>query len=244
MSARLALISDLHGNAVALEAVLRRIERDGVDAIACLGDVVTLGPRPREVLAMVRERCRFFVQGNHDEYMASTANLRAHVDFAPVVDGVEHCRGQLGEAEHAFVRSFADRVAFELGGAAILLFHGTPASNDHDLHAATPDAELERELPGRGIAVFAGGHTHVQLARSFRGGWLVNPGSVGLAFARHAAGGAPNVLPHADYALLDVDAGNASVSLRRVPLDARLLLQEARAWDSPFAATLAAHYDR
>ncbi len=244
MSARLALISDLHGNAVALEAVLRRIDDDGVDAIACLGDVATLGPRPHEVIAIVRERCRYFVKGNHDEYMESTERLHAHIDFPPVVEGVEQCRQRLSDGERAFLRSFSDRIDLDLDGAKLLLFHGSPDENDRDLHAATPEDELARELGDGDRAVWVGGHTHVQLARTFRGGWLVNSGSVGLAFARHAAGGPPSVRPHADYALIDVEAGNASVSLRRVPLDAKELLREAQAWDSPFAATLAAHYQR
>ena len=63
---RIALISDLHGNAVALEAVLAHADRMGVDETICLGDVATLGPRPREVVGMLRDRGCRCILGNHD----------------------------------------------------------------------------------------------------------------------------------------------------------------------------------
>jgi len=243
MSTKLALLSDLHANELALDAVLASIDREGVDAIACLGDVVTLGPRPHEVLGRVKERCRFFVTGNHDEYMEDPSRLLQHATFRPVVDAVQQCREELTAEERAFVRAFAPRVDVLVEGARLVLFHGTPTDNAHDLHACTTDDELDAALAGE-AAVWAGGHTHVQFARSFRGGWLVNPGSVGLAFARRPGAQGPRVVAHADYAVVTLDGGRASVQLCRVPLDAKRLLQEARAWDSPYAASLVGHYER
>ena len=66
---RIALISDLHGNEVALKAVLDDIEEVGVDQTICLGDVATLGPRPNAVLSMLRERGYPCILGNHDAFM-------------------------------------------------------------------------------------------------------------------------------------------------------------------------------
>src|SRR5207244_1453045 len=89
---RIALISDLHGNEVALRAVLRDIDRRGADQIACLGDVATLGPRPAQVLALIRERCDLFILGNHDEYMFAPDAIHAHTQAPPVVAAVAQCR--------------------------------------------------------------------------------------------------------------------------------------------------------
>ena len=66
---RVALISDIHGNALALELVLADIRREAVDLTVCLGDVATLGPKPRECLEMVRSEGIRSIMGNHDEFL-------------------------------------------------------------------------------------------------------------------------------------------------------------------------------
>ena len=63
---KLALISDIHGNLPALEAVLKRIDQSGADAIVCMGDLVGYGPQPNEVIDLVRSRNIPCVEGNHD----------------------------------------------------------------------------------------------------------------------------------------------------------------------------------
>ncbi|MCB0291188.1 MAG: metallophosphoesterase, partial [Calditrichaeota bacterium] len=63
---KIALISDIHGNLTALEAVLADIRRRGADRIICLGDLATLGPQPREVIARLRELDCPGIMGNHD----------------------------------------------------------------------------------------------------------------------------------------------------------------------------------
>ncbi|NBT13594.1 MAG: metallophosphoesterase [Planctomycetia bacterium] len=62
-----AIISDIHGNLEALEAVLADIDRQGVDAVYCLGDIVGYGPNPCECVKLVRQRCSVVILGNHDQ---------------------------------------------------------------------------------------------------------------------------------------------------------------------------------
>lgn len=124
---RLALISDIHGNEVGLRAVLEDIRRTGVDQIACLGDVATLGPRPREVLALVLESCDFFILGNHDEYMFEPDTIRAHTSAPPVISAVDQCRSELCAEEISALRGFSGKVELPLpAGGHLLLFHGSP----------------------------------------------------------------------------------------------------------------------
>lgn len=66
---RIALISDIHANLVALEAVLVDINREQVDQIICLGDVATIGPHPQQVIARLRNLGFISVNGNHDAYL-------------------------------------------------------------------------------------------------------------------------------------------------------------------------------
>jgi putative phosphoesterase len=237
---RIALISDIHGNEVALRAVLGDIERSGVDRIVCLGDVAALGPRPRETLHLVRSKADVFVLGNHDENLFRPAAEKLH---PAVADAEEHCRGVLDGDELRFVEGFVQSVQVDVpDGGSLLLFHGSPDSNTRDLLADTPSAELDALLPGAGAEVMAGGHTHLPMLRQHRGRWLLNPGSVGLPFQSHARGGPPKILPHAQYAVVEWRDGGISVELRRVALERRALLQAARDWDCAFAAYLIEQY--
>jgi len=227
---RVALISDLHGNEFALNAVLADIARTGVDQIVCLGDVVTLGPRPREVLGRLAELDCICVLGNHDEFMLDERLVRAYSEVPVIVDAVVWCRAELSPADLKFIASFWRRFELSLNESGnLLLFHGTPESNTTDLLATTPAERVDELLGGRHATVMAGGHTHVQMLRQHRGTLLVNPGSVGLAFKEHAAGKEPILLPHAEYAVIEAVNGDVAVSLRRVSLDKSELREAAGA---------------
>ncbi len=216
-----------------------------MDAVGCLGDVCTLGPSPREVLGLLRERAAWFILGNHDEYMERPELLQEHSDAPVVVSAVEWCRSELGSEDREFLRGFAKNLRIDLGGGAVaLFFHGSPDSNTADLLAETPVTELDRSLGGHRATVLAGGHTHLQMIRQHRGSLIVNPGSVGLPFESRASGGPPIIMPHAEYAVLEASAGRISVTLHRVELDRTELVEQARNWKQPMANYLLAQYGR
>lgn len=237
----LALISDVHGNEVALRAVLGDIARRGVDEIACLGDVSCLGPRPRETLALVLDHCDYLILGNHDEYMFAPDAIFAHTSAPPVIAAVDQCRSELSSAEIAAMRGFADKLSPD---PDLLLFHGSPDSNNCDLVAETPALELGQRLDGYVARVLAGGHTHVQLLRQHHGRWLVNPGSVGMPFERFVHGAAPTILPHAEYAIVELSACSPSVTLCKVELDRDALIRDVAGWSGPMASYLLGQYRR
>jgi putative phosphoesterase len=240
---RIALISDIHGNQLALRRVLDDARQSGVDQIACLGDVATLGPHPREVLTMVQEACDFFILGNHDEYLFDAASILEHTAAPPVLQAVEQCRDLLDAAEIRWVEGFARRLLIPVSStASLLLFHGSPESNNRDLLAQTPEPELTEQLLGHAATVMAGGHTHIQMLRQHRGQLLVNPGSVGLPFEQFVHGGPPTILAHAEYAIVQFRGSDVSVELRRIELDRAQLAQAAREWEGPMAAYLAEQY--
>jgi putative phosphoesterase len=240
---RVALISDLHGNELALEAVLADLARGGADELVCLGDVATLGPRPRAVLARLRALGCRCIMGNHDEFLIDPPLIQRYTEAPIIVQAVDWCRAQLDADELDFVRGFARGFELELGGGAtLLLFHGTPRSHMEDLLATTPADEVDRLLDGRHATVMAGGHTHVQMLRQHRGMLLVNPGSVGLPFREHVGGGPPTILAHAEYAIVEARDGVVAVALRRVALDRAALREAAAASDNPLAPLLRAQY--
>ncbi len=240
---RIALISDIHGNELALRRVLEDIRQRGVDQIACLGDIATLGPRPRETLALLRESCDLFILGNHDEYLFDPAAILDHSNSPQVRGAVEQCRNQLSSEEVDFVRRFQRQITVPLTNrSSLLLFHGSPDSNNCDLLAETPDAELAAHLDARVATLMAGGHTHIQMLRQHRGRLLINPGSVGLAFERFVGGAPPTLMVHAEYAIVEARANDVSVTLHRVGLDRAALTDSVRGWDNPLRDYLAAQY--
>jgi len=240
---RVALLSDLHGNEIALDAVLVDIARRGVDRIVCLGDTVALGPRPREVLARLRElRCPCIL-GNHDAFMLDEQLIHSYNDAPIIGRAVEWCRNLLTDDELAFIRSFLPTLEIELeGDVRLFLFHGTPQSHMQDLLCTTPPGELDAMLSGRAASVMAGGHTHIQMLRQHKGTLIVNPGSVGMPFKEYVSGKAPIILAHAEWACVEVIRGHVNVTLHRVELDRSALRSAAQTSDNPIAVDLVAQY--
>jgi len=231
---RLALISDLHANELALDAVLADASRAGYDALVCLGDVPTLGPRPDAVLARLRDLGCRCVLGNHDEFMLDIRLVHSYTEFPPIIASVEATRAALSAEAIAFIGTFERTIAFD----DVLLYHGTPRSNTEDLLATTPPERVDEMLSGARAVVLAGGHTHLQMMRQHHGMLLVNTGSVGMPFREYAAGGPPVVLPHAEYAIVDVRKDGVRIDLRRVALDRAALRGQIEGWDNPLAGAL------
>jgi predicted phosphodiesterase len=257
---RVALISDLHGNLLALEATLTAIQRHAVDQVVCLGDTATLGPRPREVLARLRQLGCVCICGNHDAFLLDAELIHTYSEVPIIMDAVNWCREQMTAEDLEYVRSFVDshELVFPTGARA-LLFHGTPRSNMEDLLATTDattlDAMLGAAIPSeamsraatagnRGFEVMACGHTHIQMLRQHRGTWIVNPGSVGMPFKEYVSGREPVILPYAEWACIEVTETDLSVSLHRVPLDARALRDQVLHSSNPLAPSLIAAYER
>jgi putative phosphoesterase len=240
---RVALISDLHGNRLALEAVLDDIARVGVDRIVCLGDVATLGPHPEAVLARLEQLGCSCIMGNHDEFLLDANLIRSYTEAPIVVAAVDWCRSVLPAAALDFVRGFQRQLVLPLdGGGELLLFHGSPRSHMQDILATTPPDQLDALLDGAQATVLAGGHTHIQMLRQHRGMLLVNPGSVGMPFRQHVSGRAPELLPHAEYAVVDGRNANVSVTLQRVALDRAALREQAASVMFPLAPMLQQSY--
>jgi predicted phosphodiesterase len=240
---RVALISDVHGNAIALDAVLRDISRVGVDRTVCLGDTATLGPAPLEVLSTLRDRAIPCIQGNHDAFLLEPELLRTYTEAPPIVAAVDWCRSELPAWAIDFVRGFLPGLKLELGaGAALELFHGTPRSHMEDLLATTPAEKLEDMLNGLQASVMAGGHTHIQMLRQHRGTLIVNTGSVGAPFKEFVDHGPPTILPHAEYATVEASSGGIEVTLRRVEVDRGALWRAASASSNPLGPMLAQNY--
>lgn len=176
---RLALVSDIHGNLPALEAVAADIRRHGVDQVLCLGDNLSGPLMPLETAQWLMASGWPVLAGNHE---------RQILEWQPAAGGASDgfARAALGSAELDWLRSLRPMWQW---APDIHLCHGTPRQDDQHLletpragvlGLATP-AEIAERLGGQASALVACGHSHLPRALRTAGGQLlVNPGSVGL----------------------------------------------------------------
>ncbi|RMF91689.1 MAG: metallophosphoesterase [Methanobacteriota archaeon] len=199
----LALISDVHSNLPALEAVL---EDAGHREIFCCGDIVGYNPFPREVVELLQKRGVKAIRGNHDHAVATgdTGWLNPYAAAA-----AEWTMAVLRESDAEFLRSLPEGYADRRFKA----FHGSPRDPLYEyVYGDTPDAVLESFL-GEGGILFLG-HTHIPFVRRLKEGIVLNPGSVGQPRDGD---------PRAAYAVVDIERGE--VELRRVPYDIDLVAE-------------------
>jgi predicted phosphodiesterase len=222
---RIALISDIHGNTVALETVLDDLAGRAVDRIVCLGDVAAGGPRPREAIARIAALGCPVVVGNTDEMMLDRIPIPAVAP--PVVQLLQWCKRQLGDADRAPLAGYSPTVTVPLdaaGEVSLLCYHGTPGSHSQSILPTTSDEDLETRLGSTTALVSAGGHTHMQMLRPFRGRMVVNPGTIG-GLRTGMAGGGPL---RAEYAVVEWVNSTLSVELRRLACDPAAFRRMAR----------------
>ena len=231
---RVGFLSDIHGNLLALDAVLADLERQLVDRVVCLGDIC-FGPNVGGCMERVRDLGCPVVLGNWDCWSID--------GFPPADDPVgimlyeigAYWANELRDEDRAFVRTFVPTLDVPLdNGMRMLCFHGSPHSFSDWIFATTPDEQLEQMFEGLEAPVLVGGHTHLQMLRRFGPSIIVNPGSVGQPFSRWWP--RPIRVAHwAEYGVIETDGDVMRVDLRRVPFDVDALLREFAASDMPHA---------
>lgn len=239
---RLAVISDIHGNCVALDAVLSDIRAEGIDQVVCLGDVAQGGSQPAESIDRLRELGCPVVMGNADAWLATGENSGAEQLTERHIEVRDWSVARLGEDRLTFIKGFSPTIEAEAGEWRFVGFHGSPKSFDDVLLPDTPQEELEQMLAGLVGAVCAGGHTHVQYVRRLGDGFFFNPGSVGVAYFHHQDPASVRFDPWAEYAILAAERGVTRLEFRRVPIDVDELVRVTRASGVPYGEGIVARY--
>ncbi len=190
------VISDIHANRVALDAVLA--DMPDVDALVCAGDVVGYNPWPVACVDAVREREVPTVMGNHDRAVVTGTGFAGN---GMADAGVAYAREQLDDDRVEWLAGLLEeRLAFD---GRLKLVHGHPDDPNRYTYPALFDAGL---LGDEDVLVM--GHTHVQAHETFDEGVVMNPGSVGQPRDQD---------PRAAYAVVDLD--ELAVEEHRVEYD-------------------------
>jgi predicted phosphodiesterase len=230
---RIAVISDIHANYHALEAVLAAIDAEQPDEVWCLGDLVGYGPRPNRCCRIVASRAAICLAGNHDLGVLGDEPLELFsLDAAAAA---QWSQGVLEPDPRAYLQSLKP----VLRRKDVELYHASPRDPVWD-YVLTEDAAVE-SLALTTAPIVLVGHSHVPLAvtiedDSVAGGvapegtevalegrrWLLNPGSVGQPRDGD---------PRAAWLLLDLGAGRAS--FRRIEYPVKQTQEEILARDLP-----------
>ncbi len=233
---KIGVLSDIHGNLSALQAVLEDLERERPDAVVNLGDIASGPLLPAETLDLLMARDFATIAGNHERQLLKVRSRpRERIDEA-TSDGFAALRVTDAQAEWLRALPPTRWVA-----ADILLVHGTPESDlTYWLESVTPDfgrhgclgiraattqeadARLGTGEARRRASLVLCGHSHVPRAMQLGGTLVVNPGSVGLQAYDDQSGGyhqVHNGSPHARYALLERRASGWQVRQCAVPYD-------------------------
>ncbi len=230
---RIALLADIHGNLLGLDAVLAELEREPVDRIICLGDVA-VGPHPTETLERLEGLDCSVLMGNWDAWFLDGFPQLPDELGRKLVDIGAWWADQLEPEHRRYMRTFEQVLEFDLGAETTLAaFHGSPRSFDEGIYATTPDTDVEQMLDGMDAPLLVCGHTHFQLLRRLGESLLVNPSSVGLAF--HRNGPVMRIAPWAEYGLLTVDADRFAVEFRRTVFDVAALAETMLSSGMPHA---------
>lgn len=212
----IAVISDIHGNLWALEAVLAELDRLGPARVVVGGDLAWGGPRPAECVALVRRRGYPVIRGNTDEWITAAP--------AAVTDGSTWCAAQLSDADRRFLADLPFLWRHPAGGADLVVVHATPWSIGDVIRADAPPALISRVFADASAAAVAFGHIHTPFVRETGDGLLVNSGSVGLPFDGDW---------RASFAVLDRTGDRWTAAIRRIPYDRAAAIAAGRSSDNP-----------
>jgi diadenosine tetraphosphatase ApaH/serine/threonine PP2A family protein phosphatase len=221
LARRVAVISDIHANWHALQAVLDAVEEELPDELWCLGDLVGYGPRPNPCCAAVERRAAVCLAGNHD--LGVLGELDLH-DFSPdAVEAARWTRGVLAESSRSYLESLRPTARVD----GVELFHASPRDPVWDYVLTAEAAAAALELTEEPLVLV--GHSHVPLAIAVEDGalagglapqgteadlgagrLLLNPGSVGQPRDGD---------PRAAWLLLDFESQRASFRRSEYPVE-------------------------
>lgn len=220
---RIAVISDIHGNMPALNAVMEDIENRSIKRIFCLGDLAGKGPSPAEVVDIIKDYCEMVIKGNWDYYLTEQEShevLRWH-------------QKRLGAERLKYLKALPLYIEFYISGKLLRLCHASPNDPFHrvylsteeskrlKLFEATPTLNLEADVVGYG-------DIHSAHVDNFKGKTIFNVGSVGN----------PLDITKASYGIIEGELDDRegcpfTISLVRVPYDIELAVDHANSTDMP-----------
>jgi putative phosphoesterase len=208
---RVAILSDIHANVTALEAVLNDVQHQDVEAVYCLGDLVGYAPFPNEVIDRVQRDAIPTIMGNYDEGVGYDRDECGCAYRDPEEQrlgdiSLRWTKNTVTPERKAFLQSLVGEIRFDADGKRFRLVHGSPRRMNEYLFEDRPISSFQRLAATSEADVLIFGHTHKPYTKRVDGVLFLNAGSIGKP---------KDGDPRACYVVLDT-AGDVSVEFRRV----------------------------
>jgi putative phosphoesterase len=223
---RIAFISDIHGNATALDVVLADINQRNVEKVFVLGDLCFRGPEPKHSLQFVRALNTDVIKGNADEWVVRGIRNGEVPESAIEMMSKERdwTLSQLDEDSVEYLKSLPTELKLEFGKIKIHAFHATPDSLFEVVTPYESDQVIEEKMMRNEPDIFIYAHIHKPYIRYLNGKCIINIGSVGLPF---------DGLSKSSYALLDIVEDSFQTSIVRVNYDVNKVIKQFSESDYP-----------
>lgn len=206
---KIALISDIHGNMQALEAVLNDIEKEKCDKIYCLGDLAMAGPEPVKTIEVIKKLYDAgkldLIQGNTDLMIANYSQWGDTVKekFPIMGNALEDDVKQISNDIKIFLKNLPEQKELTIEGENVLLVHGSPRKNDENIMPDLLIKDVEEIISGTKASVIFCGHTHIPCGyQTETNQTVVNVGSVGRPFTKN---------PQSCYVIADFRPKNVEI---------------------------------
>ena len=217
---KIAIISDIHGNMQALDAVLDNIKEENCEKIFCLGDLAMAGPEPSKMIEriqkLINETDFTLIQGNTDEMIADCDNQMLHMlreNNHVMANALEADVLEVSESQKNFLRDLPKTKELTVDGVKILLVHGSPRKNNENIFPDLKLEEVEEMIKGTDANIIFCGHTHVPCGyQTNTNQTVVNVGSVGRPFSEK---------PKSCYAILETQNGSFTIKHNLVDYDVK-----------------------
>lgn len=220
---RVAVISDIHANLIALEEVLKDIEQENCEHIVCLGDIVLAGPQPISILEFVKQQNWTMIQGNTDKLIAEYGQdvLDMMKEKYPVMaNAIVDDMNYITDEDQKFLSELPPQTEMEIEGVKVLFVHGSPRANNEDILPNRELTEIEEIISGVDADLILCGHTHIPCGyQTNNKQTVVNVGSVGRPMTP---------TPLACYAVIDFENGIFNIRHKFVDYDREKAAEQLR----------------
>lgn len=217
---KLAILSDIHGNLPALEAVISDLRNFDIDHVIVPGDVISFGPFSRQTAEIVIENGWSVIRGNNEFFLVDYKTRRAPAEwndpiaFAPTAWLDKQFHPQL----KVKIGAWPDSLHLRFRDAPpIQVFHGTPDSPWDPIYWTMLDEEIEKKLARVEAEYVLCGHTHLPMDRQVSRWRIFNPGSVGVPL---------DGVFSASYMILEGNEQGWTPTFRRIPFDYEAVFEE------------------
>lgn len=212
---KVAIVSDIHANWQALEAVMEDIKKHGCEKVLCLGDLAMAGPQPRMVIDFVRKQDNWTViQGNTDKLIADFSSDIME-DLKTKFPVMAHALADdvffLEDDKKEYLKNLPHKQEINIEGVSVLMVHGSPRRNNEDILPDMSVNEVEKIIASTDADLILCGHTHIPCGyQTNKRQTVVNVGSVGRPMTSDAK---------ACYVIADFNDGGFSIEHRFIDYD-------------------------